>query len=224
MKSQLYDYWSTSFYEFENENHDDIKQEVLDYLYVYKNNYDSREYDTAPLAKVGKIFETDMRFFHNAEKDVSFQLPIKSIQEFCMSAVREAIIHKNGEIPSEAAVIMLDSWAHITNDGGYHDTHNHANCSWCGIYCIEGGESSRETLNGVNRFHSPLSSNSLDAGTHYLAANAWNWVPQDGHLLVFPSYLMHSALPYEGKIDRVVISFNTTTQGEKYDENLCRNT
>ena len=67
MKSQLYDYWSTSFYEFENESHDDIKQEVLDYLYVYKNNYDSREYDTAPLAKVGKIFETDMRFFHNAE-------------------------------------------------------------------------------------------------------------------------------------------------------------
>jgi len=30
--------------------------------------------------------------------------------------------------------------------------------------------------------------------------------------------------PYEGKVDRVVISFNTTTQGEKYDENLCKNT
>ena len=82
MNCEVFDYWSTSFYMFENENHDDIKQEVLDYLYVYKNNYDSREYDTAPLAKVGKIFETDMRFFHNAEKDVSFQLPIKVFKNF----------------------------------------------------------------------------------------------------------------------------------------------
>ena len=213
MNCELYDYWSTSFYEFENTNHDDIKQEVLDYLYVYKNNYDGREYDTAPLAKVGNLFETEMRLFHNAKKDDSGH-GIKNIQEFCMHAVRDAIVYKNGEIPPEAGVIMLDSWAHITNDGGYHDTHNHANCSWCGIYCVESGESSGETLNGVNRFHSPLSSNSLDAGTHYLAANAWNWTPKDGHLLVFPSYLMHSVLPYSGEIDRVVISFNTTTQGE----------
>ena len=68
-----------------------------------------------------------------------------------------------------------------------------------------------ENQNGINRFHSPLNSSMVDAGNHYLASNAWDWEPQDGHLLIFPSYLMHSALPYNGDIDRIIISFNSTT-------------
>ena len=94
---------------------------------------------------------------------------------------------------------------------GYHDAHNHPNCSWCGIYCIEKGNSNQKNQNGINRFHSPLNSSMADAGNYYLQAGAWDWEPKDGHLLVFPSYLMHSALPYNGDIDRIIMSFNSTT-------------
>ena len=52
----------------------------------------------------------------------------------------------------------------------------------------------------------------LDVGSHYLATNSNDWEPKDGVLIVFPSYLMHSALPYTGETDRVVISFNTIVE------------
>ena len=35
--------------------------------------------------------------------------------------------------------------------------------------------------------------------------------PRDGLLILFPSYLLHSALPYRGERDRIVISFNSCT-------------
>jgi hypothetical protein len=31
---------------------------------------------------------------------------------------------------------------------------------------------------------------------------------ENGLLLIFPSYLLHSGLPYQGQIDRIVIAFN----------------
>jgi hypothetical protein len=31
---------------------------------------------------------------------------------------------------------------------------------------------------------------------------------EDGMLLIFPSYLLHSGLPYQGDVDRIVIAFN----------------
>ena len=204
---ELNEFWSTSFYVFENEEHEKYKEEVLDYLYDLKGTGDD-SYDVAGAAKGGALFETHFKLFQTASEKCE---GIKQIYNFCHESIGQVVIHKNEIVPPNSVVMVLDSWAHITNDGGFHDTHNHPNCSWCGIYCIEKGNSTHKNQNGINRFHSPLNSSMADAGNYYLQAGAWDWEPKDGHLLVFPSYLMHSALPYSGDIDRIVISFNSTT-------------
>ena len=43
----------------------------------------------------------------------------------------------------------------------------------------------------------------------YLRHDAADITPEDGVLVVFPAYLLHSATPYSGDKDRVVISFNS---------------
>ena len=204
---ELNEFWSTSFYIFENEKHEKYKEEVLDYLYDLKGTGDD-SYAVAGAAKGGSLFETYFKLFQTGSEKYE---GIKQIHDFCHESVGEVVINKNEMVPPNSAVLILDSWAHITNDGGFHDVHNHPNCSWCGIYCIEKGISTLKYQNGINRFHSPLNSSMADAGNYYLQAGAWDWEPKDGHLLVFPSYLMHSALPYSGDIDRIVISFNSTT-------------
>ena len=208
MKEDLIKPWSTSFYIFENEKHEKYKEEVLDYLYDLKGTGDD-SYAVAGAAKGGSLFETDFKLFQTGSEKCE---GIKQIYDFCHESVGQVVIHKNEIVPPNSVVMVLDSWAHITNDGGFHDVHNHPNCSWCGIYCVEAGESLSETLNGINRFYSPLNSMTLDVGSHYLATNSNEWEPKDGVLIVFPSYLMHSALPYTGETDRVVISFNTIVE------------
>jgi uncharacterized protein (TIGR02466 family) len=117
------------------------------------------------------------------------------------------------EAAGDLAVTIVDSWYHITNDGGFHDAHFHHGCSWCGIYYLQIGDSGNSSgsgaPNGGSRFYCPLGSGGQyrDFGNRYLGGTLD--VPiEDGLLLLFPSYLLHSGLPYRGERDRIVIAFN----------------
>jgi len=139
------------------------------------------------------------------------------LKTFCEQVLRLTIAQVNGSQvdPARIRPIITESWFHITNDGGFHDAHVHNQCSWCGIYYLQAGDctSSDESGpgNGVNRFYSPLPTGGTiaDYGNNYLRSNRVDVVPKDGTLVLFPSYLMHSALAYHGTQDRIVISFNS---------------
>ena len=116
--------------------------------------------------------------------------------------------------PEQIEVEFVDSWYHITNRGGYHDAHVHHSCSWCGIYYLQVGSSGTRTAegsapNGGSRFYSPINTGGgyRDFGNKYLTASIDPPV-RDGLLLLFPSHLLHSGLPYEGTTDRIVLAFN----------------
>ena len=116
--------------------------------------------------------------------------------------------------PDQIDVKFVDSWYHITNHGGYHDAHVHHGCSWCGIYYLQVGSSGTRTTegsapNGGSRFYSPINAGGgyRDFGNKYLTASIDPPV-RDGMLLLFPSHLLHSGLPYEGSSDRIVLAFN----------------
>jgi len=48
----------------------------------------------------------------------------------------------------------------------------------------------------------------MDMGNAYLQRNSIDIQPEPGMLVIFPSYLAHKAMPYEGGNDRIIISFN----------------
>lgn len=113
----------------------------------------------------------------------------------------------------DLAVTIVDSWYHITNAGGFHDAHFHHGCSWCGIYYVRVGDSRRTggggAPNGGSRFYCPLTCGGQyrDFGNRYLGGTL-DMPIEDGLLVLFPSYLLHSGLPYQGQEDRIVIAFN----------------
>jgi hypothetical protein len=69
-------------------------------------------------------------------------------------------------------------------------------------------------LNGVTRFYSPLFERLggayMDYGNSYLQNATVDFDPIPGRLIVFPSWLPHQAMPYQGARDRVIISFNAS--------------
>jgi len=114
---------------------------------------------------------------------------------------------------------FVGCWFQIQNGHAFHDVHTHGNCSWSGVYYLQIDSSERRLqhaalgeLNGVTRFYGPYTQFQagayMDMGNAYLQNNSIDIQPEPGTLVIFPSYLPHKAMPYEGEKDRIIISFN----------------
>ncbi len=163
------------------------------------------------------LIESPLDFFDTADHP-----DVQALSEWTRNCVRAAVSKVNGDQipPSKLNVNFNESWFHITNDGGFHDAHVHGNCSWCGIYYLAAGDpdvvpadGTDKAGNGVNRFyaHIPTGGMADDFGSAYLRRSYIDVQPIEGRMIVFPSFLLHSALPYKGKNDRIILSFNSQT-------------
>ena len=123
-------------------------------------------------------------------------------------------------------VDVTGMWFQISNGFTFHETHVHGNCSWSGVYYVQAGSASKSNddrmangmLNGVTRFYGPHLEESAaghgDWGNYYLQDNTWTSYPEDGVLVIFPSYLKHMAFPYNGKEDRIIVSFHAQVNSD----------
>ena len=125
-------------------------------------------------------------------------------------------------------VEIVGAWFQIANGGAFHDVHNHGNCSWSGVYYAQVDEPSARVQserygveNGVTRFYGPylsrLGGAHMDLGAAYLQHSHVDVPPVAGRAVIFPSHLLHKAMPYEGALDRIIFSFNAQLHGSTGD-------
>ena len=76
--------------------------------------------------------------------------------------------------------------------------------------------------NGVTRLYGPpfhaLGGAYVDLGNAYLQPPSVDIEPIPGQLLLFPSWLAHQAMPYDGDKELVIISFNASVHGTQGDQ------
>ena len=124
---------------------------------------------------------------------------------------------------------IIGCWFQIQNGMAFHDVHTHGNCSWSGVYYVQVDDEVKRvshpemgSANGVTRFYGPYSQwqggGYMDIGNTYLQKNSIDMSPEEGKLVIFPSYLPHMAMPYEGKKDRIIISFNVQIHSSQGDQ------
>lgn len=202
--------WAGIIYECQMPDYDKIKNEIVNFIKDVKlpepKNF---EYSgIGPHKQPHKKFleESYANLFDNQENKI-----FNEIKRFCLNSVLNVAVNVNSNFTDVSHWIIkpLDSWYHITKNKGYHDVHAHPYASWCGIFYVDIGDANIETQNGINRFYSPMSDviNQL-VGNEYIGVNSIDAAPEDGKLLIFPGFIKHSALPYFGKKDRIIISFN----------------
>lgn len=145
----------------------------------------------------------------------SLEIPgLSKLVQFIENSLKQAVCvaHSNAFRTESIQIRFIDSWYHVTTDGGYHDAHCHNGCSWCGIFYLDLGDYSlggASAPNGGSRFYSPIGQGGAyrDTGNRYLHP-FFDPPLENGLLILFPSHLLHSGLPYQGKRERIVLAFN----------------
>tara|TARA_Y100000114_G_C11652852_1_gene275120 strand:+ start:167 stop:754 length:588 start_codon:yes stop_codon:yes gene_type:complete len=129
---------------------------------------------------------------------------IKDVREWIDDCIKKTINTIQME-DVDYDINYKESWYHITKTNGVHESHIHPSCSWCGIYYLQSGdENSGDTV-----FENPVKSTYIDRGNLYLNnMSQYRVKPQDGLLVIFPSFLSHYQAMYKGDKDRIVVAFN----------------
>jgi hypothetical protein len=158
---------------------------------------------------------------------------------FVVEALRDTVTQANRAAwPAEGAAqglplrLAIDGmWFQVSNRGAFHDVHTHGNCSWSAVYCLQVDPEPRRVqhptygaANGVTRFYGPpfaqLGGAHVDLGNAYLQPPHVDVAPLPGQLVLFPAWLAHQALPYEGELDRVIVSFNASVHAAQGADRL----
>jgi len=156
------------------------------------------------------LFESNFRLFDWPQQCV------QTLRTFCLSSLYQAIGELNGYDTAmlRRLHVATDAWFHVTRKGGYFGPHNHPMHTWSGVYCVcqEGddpdSDSGRLTLinpQAMNTMYIDMAIAKLKRP--YSMGNRMHRL-NPGELLLFPSWLLHEVLPYEGDGVRITVAFN----------------
>lgn len=188
------DFFKTTFFKFNNKNIAlDLKK------YIKSLNTKGIESNIAPQLK-HNLKESTFDFFHDKESAV--QNSIAYIGE-CIKYSINILLDEE----EDYKILFTDSWYHIGSTNSSHETHGHSNCSWCGIFYLQAGD---KDCGGHTVFISPVYSNYHDLISVHHSENSIRIIPEDGKLILFPSYVQHYQATYTGKKNRIMVGFNFT--------------
>jgi uncharacterized protein (TIGR02466 family) len=200
--------WQSQCFITQNPYHDLLKDALTKLIYADAAAGPSAIKSEVGVLAKGNLQESELDFLARDNDDIQ---TLNVLFTDLLNTVASEVNHGFWPEDAQADAQITESWYHITQNGGFHDAHSHPNCSWCGIYYLDVGATNFAQRNGINRFYDPRinADHYLDAGSQYLnGTGVWDLEPVDGQIVIFPSYLKHSALPYFGQPDRLVIAFN----------------
>jgi uncharacterized protein (TIGR02466 family) len=143
--------------------------------------------------------------------------PVRELREFCWAALFKTVSDLSGYVARDINTLEVRSsaWFHVTRRGGYFGQHNHPMASWSGVYSVDAGDDrSEHPDSGALVFAHPfgMAAAWTDLGNANLR-EPWALRPlslrlKPGELVIFPSWLMHQVMPFQGDGERITVAFN----------------
>ena len=157
-----------------------------------------------------EVFESRFDLFHWTDACVV------ALREFCNAALFKVVGELNGYTQQELAELVLnvDAWFHVTRRGGAFGQHNHPMASWSGVYCVDNGYGSAEAETGELMFQhpAPAAGMFMDVGVANLRSpwgiKSRRYRLRPGQLVLFPSWVLHQVMPFNGPSERITVAFN----------------
>ena len=139
------------------------------------------------------------------ESDLNFLDKLPALNKWFIDTTQDFLREINNK---EFKVHIMESWAHVTRENGWHGPHRHQYHTWSGIFHV----SADRPENGANTFFNHFSMPIQPEYSFFSEDFDIKFKP--GQLILFPSTMMHYAKPYVGK-ERIVIAYNVLTEWRK---------
>lgn len=195
--------WTINFYDAQWHEHDVYAEELKS---VCRQLEAQHKHSRVSQDAKRNLYESSFDFVRT-DNDA-----VRAWTQWAQSQLFQAVSHANAghwQAGDNISLNIHESWCHITRDGGYHDMHVHPNSAWSAIYYLDTGDMDNVAKNGTNRFFCPFHPMYTDAGTMWSSAqNTIDINAEPGMMIIFPSWVQHSALVYHGQRERYVLSFN----------------
>jgi uncharacterized protein (TIGR02466 family) len=105
---------------------------------------------------------------------------------------------------------ISDAWININKHRDFNSSHKHVGCTFSGIYYVKVPKDS-----GILEFTNPITELPYVIGDwmieeyNFFNSKSWKVIPEEGKLIMWPSWLMHSVKPNLSNDTRISIAFNT---------------
>ena len=194
-KKEIYDIFPTPIFQYHIEDHKEINFELEKHIYDLKKK-DPKGND-----------RSNAGGWHSNNFDIINDGPpqrlIFKFKDFLKSIVTDDYGWKYEK--NKARIVAM--WAIINKKDSFNISHNHPNCFLSAAYYVKAPKDSGDII-----FYEPNDAKSIrypevEKYTRYSGTTV-NFEPEEGKLLIFPSYLYHSVKANKSNEDRIVISFN----------------
>ncbi|MFT6897934.1 MAG: hypothetical protein ACJA13_002348 [Paraglaciecola sp.] len=213
--------WPTPILRKMFEQHETVNSELVKLFYKHRSKDDGADADAPIYSSLDDLL---MRY-DNPSLNQLFTFVSQSVFEISSSMNSDIWKHSQSK---KMNMEVVGAWFQIQNGHGYHETHTHGNCAWSGVYYVQVDDDEKRkknktfgVMNGITRFYGHhmdvIGGGYMDSGNLYLQSTSFDSKPEEGVLCIFPSHLKHMAMPYEGKKDRIIVSFNVQVHGDKGD-------
>ena len=215
-KGRINTFWPSLIGEFQNDDHQQIKESLINFFdeYEKKNPKGNKQLQDESYVGNYNLYQSDYDL-HSTQNET-----IKTLFGYIGKCIAETVkianqkqIERLEDKSKKFNVRFNESWFIRYNKEGFIFPHAHSNCSWCCLYYVQIGKDA-SIKNGSTYFMRPFSGSmdKNDFGSQYLEEENRLFIPKEGKLLIWPSYLLHGSHPYSGAQDRTIISINSSIQ------------
>ena len=189
--------FASPVFQFKIENYENLNKQLSDYIYDLKKN----DAEGVQRSNVNGWHSKNFKI----EKDNTPYNFVKAIH----GHIKEVIVEGFGWKYVPEKVGMSEIWAIINKKGTFNKSHNHPGSYLSAAYYVKApkdcGNIHFYDPNEIKKFNSPAIENLTE-----LSTSGFSIKPEEGNLLIFPSYLYHDVGKNLSDEDRIVISFNVS--------------
>ena len=192
-KTHLHPFFSTPVWTYKLEKYQEINDNILEYINELKKD------------DPNGLIKSNVKGWHSKEFDLKNPSPILFVNSI-MPSINEVINDMNWDTKKQK-IQILNMWSIINYKDSSNERHIHGNSFISAAYYIKAPKNSGNIVfydpRSAPTYSHPIStqSNNLNATSHSIE-------PQEGLLVMFPSYLQHSVETNKSDEERVVVSFN----------------
>lgn len=177
-------------------DHEELNLELIKYIYELKE----KDKEGLDLSNSGDGWHSP--YFEISKIDV-----LKKFISKIFPFIFEISTKEYGWDCTPEKIRITGMWSVINSKNSYNLRHFHPNCNLSAAYYVKAKEKC-----GNIKFFDPVDQKAMQSPAkrepNNLSSDVASFTPNEGDLLIFPSYLHHSVEENLSEEDRIVISFN----------------